>query len=72
MIGERHFETQALVDELKAIPPGELVTYEILAARCGVPVSTVRKRAQGAFKIALDEHVILETVRKVGIRRVPQ
>lgn len=72
-IHERHWQTQALIDAFVTLAENQAATYEQLAAMCKVDVAAVKRRLQGAKKVALsDHHVIIETIRKVGVVRLAQ
>ena len=66
-------ETAALHEALKLVPYGEMITYAALTAVIGRDVTKqAAARLQSARHIALrDDGAAFETIRKVGLRRVP-
>lgn len=72
-IRERHHETQRLADVLATLPENSPIDYASLAQLSNLSVVGVKRRYQTARRIALhDRHVLIETVRGIGVVRIPQ
>lgn len=68
-----HWETTRLIEVLSEMKTGETVPYADLAKRCDMSEVAVKRRLQAARPIVLrDHHVIVITVRKVGVQRLAQ
>lgn len=68
-----HWQTQRLVEVLSDLKVGEPITYQDLAKACETTEQGIRQRLASARSIALrDHHVIIETVRGVGVIRLGQ
>lgn len=68
-----HWQTARLVDLFRDFTDGQQATYEEMAKSCDTSVAAVKVRLHSVREILLrDHHVIVETIRKVGVRRIPQ
>lgn len=66
-------ETTALIDDLRVLKPGEVLTYAELHARRGVDY---QNKKRGCFYTAQrtlwNEEIFIDTVTKVGFRRLTE
>lgn len=68
--GNRHPFTDTIINLFRTTKPGDVLTYEAIAAKVGA--ARDRWRMDTVIKALADEYRIsIETVRKVGYRHVP-
>jgi hypothetical protein len=64
--------TRALIDVLRLVPLGDVVTYATLSATLGENVQKTAAQALASARriVERDEGIVFQVVRKVGLRRI--
>jgi hypothetical protein len=69
---DRKFETDQIARRLSAMKPGEVVSFAELSKIAGMEITSSASALKSGRRIALnDARIVTESVRGVGLRRVP-